>query len=265
MNIAGPEDERPGDEEGIRYFDFPDLPGRSQREAGTDPFALEGPTDAHEKPSADRPQPTARAPKRPTSTPEEALEPIDPFEFALVGVPLRHAVAPEQHHWEQDLLDTKTDEQSSETGEEHSAPVRFFELASLFAPPDSDTASRERFAAAFDTARAERGAPFLAIALRMGPHTPASVHFPIVADGVRSALRPGDVLLADKQRLRLVAVLHARRDDEAQAVFAHLAAHLRMWLDDADSVLGAISALAAPDGRPFESADTFLARTFDRD
>ena len=259
MNLAGSDDERPGDDvEGVRYFDFSSRGEHHSYDLEEDPFAAEGLPDAQDVPPADRPN---RSERGVSQEPEDLLAPVDPFEFALVGVPLHPsnpkvlARAPEP----------ETPHSEVEPTEEEPPPVRFFELATLFDPPDTKAASRERFATAFDTARAGRGEPFLAIALRMARRGAAAEQFPIVVDGIRSALHPGDVLLADEQRLRLAAVLHGRPAADAQRVFVHLAEHLRLRIDDADGVLSALSVLAAPDGRPFETADMFLARVFDRD
>ncbi len=259
MSIAGPEDERPGDEvEGIHYFDFTKRPGSRDPEA--DPFALEGLPEPREAPASSDEGRTDTEQDRTEREPEDEPVPTDPFEYALTGTPLsRSASRREQETWEPNVL-----EPEPEPVDEPSPHVRFFELASLFAPPEMDTDSRARFAAAFDAARAERGQPFLAIALRMAPHASVSEHFPIVADGIRSTLHPGDLLLSDDDRLRLVAVLRGRHAADARPLFAHLKDHLRMWVDDADDVLRAISALAAPNGYPFEDAEAFLTHAFDR-
>jgi hypothetical protein len=271
MDIAGPEDERPGDEvEGIRYFDFSAPRPPSADAAAPDPFAQGGLPESHESATPDAsPRDTEGSPTRGR---EQEAVPTDPFEFALTGPPSEHPTPRRRRdRLGLDPLGREPIEPAAEPRAEPAAGsaneppplVRFFELASLFEPSDAEAASRERFAAAFDAARAEPGQGFLAIALRMSPHVPASVHFPIVADGIRAALHPGDALLSDDDRLRLVAVLRGRQAADAHTVFARLKDHLRAWVDEADDVLRAISALAAPDGRPFDDAVAFLASAFD--
>jgi hypothetical protein len=264
MSIAGPEDERPGDEvEGIRYFDFSAPPPPSPSDAEADPFALEGLSESSETPARHTSSQDTERGRTPRGREDDAL-PTDPFEFALSGSAPEHA--PPRRRRDRlsfDPLSREPIEPAAEPADEPPPLVRFFELASLFEPSEAEAASRERFAAAFDAARAEPEHGFLAIALRMPAHAPAAVHFPVVADGIRAALLPGDALLADADRLRLVAVLRGRQAADAHTLFAHLKDHLRTWVDDADDVLRAISALAAPDGRPFEDAAAFLASAFD--
>lgn len=245
-----PGDERRGDErpraesEGIHYFDFSD-PFDPAEEA-TDPFASEAPADRRE---------ASFPPSRSSTRGGHGAPYQDVFEFALTGLPGASPAA-----------DASTESSASEgpTGGPTEPPsVTFASLSSLLETEGRVLKRRERFAHVFDAARADTERPFLAVALRLSDSETAAARFPVVERGIQSALEPGDVLLADFDRLRLVAVLPGRGDEAARPLFARLMSYLREHAPDAEKVGRDIVVLTAPNGQPFQRAADFLAATFD--
>lgn len=233
MTSAGPPDNPTGEEsEGIHYFDF----SESSEPAETDPFESEDPS-ASETPKATR---LARVRGERTLREHRAGARHDAFEFALEDLPSRAASA-----------------EHGDTPEATFAP-----LTTYFKQAET-TGQRARFVKAFDTARMWSDEPFLAVALRMPADAPESAWFPLVEQGIRTALHSDDALLVDRERRRLVAVLPGRGADAARPLFAHLMAYLRDHVENAAAVSHRISVLTAPNGRPFEDGASFLAHAFD--
>lgn len=269
MNIAGPEDEQTGDEqtgdelEGIRFFDFTDPFESSERHAEPDPFASAGLSTSSDAADINADINEETDTERETEQASAQREPVrgsafyDPFEHALTGAP--HHQADSTSTPAEPLAEPATEPPSQPKAEP--STIGFFQLASLLDP--AEPGSRERFVSVFDACRAEDGLPFLAIALRIPAGDRAAAHFPVVVEGLRSALDSDDALLADDDRLRLVAVFRGRREADARVLFAQLKDYLRTWVDDADDMLRAISAFVAPEGRPFHDANEFLARAYD--
>ena len=234
MTTPGPPDSPPGEEsEGIRYFDFPE----SFEPAETDPFASEDPTaqDPEEtrRGKARRPSEAERQEARDTSR--------DAFESALKELPSQ-AFSPRG-----------------------SVPeTTFAPLSAYFEQGKHAVEQRARFVEAFDTARMWSEHPFLAVALRMPAGAAESTWFPLVEQGIRTALRRNDALLVDRERLRLVAVLTGRGADAARPLFAHLATYLREHVDHAAAIIHRVSVFTALDGRPFDDGASFLAHVYDK-
>ncbi len=201
---------------------------------------------------------SAEPPDEPPSPPErESARPpaplpdptIDPFEYALGGAP------------------------SGSTQSASSLPLNlplFSSLSTLLSEPvglDFGTSvPRREFIRAFDAARVLHEAaahPFLTLALHMSTDSPAAERFPLVVRGLRVALGEAYVLLADETRLRLVALLPGGTAEEATEVFRRLKAFLEDASPDADRTVEETSALLLPNGRPFHTAEAFLAYTFD--
>lgn len=122
------------------------------------------------------------------------------------------------------------------------------------------------FAGAVQQAFAARdsGGHFLVLAVRMEPSAPESAHFAIVANGLRSALRPQDVVAVDAQALRAAVLLPDGSPEASQALFAGLQAHLRATLpEQGEAVLRAVGAVSIPDGQPFTTSEELLAYVFE--
>lgn len=121
------------------------------------------------------------------------------------------------------------------------------------APPAEEVAPAARFAQAFDAARAE-ARPFLALALRTDDEPVLAALAAALAD----ALADDGVLIAEPQRLAVM--LPGREAADAQVVFRALRDRLAATPGlDAAAALRAVTAVVAPDGRPFADADAFLA------
>ena len=126
--------------------------------------------------------------------------------------------------------------------------------------PESPFASAVR--QAFD-ARAS-GGHFLVLAVRMDPAAPESAHFAVVANGLRSALRPQDVLSVDAQTLRAAVLLPDGSPEASNSLFSGLQSHLREVLPErGEATLRAVGAVTIPDGQPFASAEELLAYVFE--
>jgi len=115
--------------------------------------------------------------------------------------------------------------------------------------------------------RDENETPFLLLALRMDNRNVSAArafYFEFIMDLVGESLRPQDALLAGTDHERLVVLLGESRPEEAQNFFARLKNRLREDApEQADHLLHAVSAIVVPDGRPFQSADEFLAYALD--
>jgi hypothetical protein len=233
MAAPGPPDGPPGEEsEGIHYFDF----SESFEPAETDPFESVDPTE-REAPREGR---TREAREDRTAREKQPPPMHDAFEFALEDLPSREA--------------------STQGGEPEAT---FAPLTGYFGQSES-TGQRARFIDAFDAARMWSERPFLAVALRMPTDAPESAWFPLVEQGIRTALHSDDTLLVDRERRRLVAVLPGRGADAARPLFANLVAYLRDHIGNAAAVSQRISVFTAPNGRPFASGASFLAQVFDK-
>jgi len=235
MTTPGPPDKPPGEEpEGIRYFDFP----QSFESAETDPFESEDPT-AQDTLEETRPRSAGR---RSVAEMHEARDTSrDAFESALEDLPSRAA--------------------SPRSGP---SETTFAPLSAYFGPGKHAVEQRARFVEAFNTARMWSEHPFLAVALRMPAGAAESTWFPLVEQGIRTALRRNDALLVDRERLRLVAVLTGRGADAARPLFAHLATYLREHVDHAAAIIHRVSVFTALDGRPFDDGASFLAHVYDK-
>ena len=88
--------------------------------------------------------------------------------------------------------------------------------------------------------------------------------FPLVEQGIRTALHKDDTLLVDRERRQLAAVLLDRGAEAARPLFANLVAYLRDHIANAAAVSHRISVFTAPNGRPFEDGASFLARVYDK-
>jgi hypothetical protein len=251
MTLPGQDDERPGDEpEGIYYFDFSDPFGPSEDEPDADPFASEAPGAPD---ATDQARP-ARSKQPPHRRDEEGEASRDAFELALTNL-FGSTPAPS--------AEPSGEEQPADTEEPSELPdVTFSPLTSLVGSRDHSADPRDEFAAAFDEAQAA-DEPFLAVALRMDAEAPTSAQFPAVEQGVRTALDPGDALLAAPEHRCLVAVLPGRDAEAARPLFTRLMDHLREHVPNAEDVGHSISVLSAPNGRPFRRGIDFLAATFD--
>lgn len=109
--------------------------------------------------------------------------------------------------------------------------------------------------------------PFLLLAMRMdrsGGKTTRPFDFEFIIDLVADTLRTDDDMLIGATDERLVVLLADSRPEEAQGFFARLKNRLRAEApDQADHLLHAVSAIVVPDGRPFQSAEEFLAYALD--
>jgi hypothetical protein len=245
MTIPGPPDNPPGDEsEGIRYFDF--LEPFEASETEPDPFASEDPAQTDASGEAPRPGPAqdqrVGRGRRAEGEPDEA-SPRDAFEFALEHL----------------------SRASSAAGRDDGPPeASFVPLTDHLGRRGRGRApgQRARFIEAFDAARDRVEQPFAAIALRMQPGDPASAWFPLVEQGIRSAMPSRAVFLVDRERLRLVALLPG--SDDVRSTLADLMSYLREHVENAAEVGHRISVFAAPGGRPFGDGAGFLAEVYDK-
>ncbi len=237
---AGDDDPDAEDPPGIHFFDFDDARD-PQPSAGT-PLGphSRGPSD----PSAHDP----KGPTRPPSPDPTTLPPYptgDPFEYALTGGPPGAATP--------------------------AADLPLFSALSTFLSEPvglefGPSAPRREFVRAFEAARVLHEAaaqPFLVFTLHMQADSPAADQFALVIRGMRVALGEAYVLLADETRLRLVALLPGGRSEAAAAVFLRLKQFLHDASAEAELTFGETSALLLPNGRPFHTAEAFLAYGFD--
>lgn len=266
-----------GEEPPIRFFD------------PRDPF---GPTPDVEDPFAtfDLPSPYLDRGHYLESEPTErpappTAEPSDPFASAAFlqgiepdyGFEHEQDVEQEQHPEPEARLEQDTTSAAEPEVEPESTPAPlppqrgFVTMDELFAidepqrepqaePPARD--ERAAFEATFDAALATHrthGVPFLVLALRMEPESPAAVHFGAVADGMRRITDPDDVLLVDERLARLAVALPGRPPEAAQATFRALKGALREAHPEAEAALATVSAIVVPNGQPFSTAADFLA------
>jgi KaiC/GvpD/RAD55 family RecA-like ATPase len=109
--------------------------------------------------------------------------------------------------------------------------------------------------------------PFLLIALRMdrsSGRSPRPFDFEFILDLTSASVRPEDRLLVDLAQERLIALLPDSRPEEAQVFFNKLKERLKQEApQQADHLLHSVSAIVVPDGRPFNSAEEFLAYALD--
>ena len=135
------------------------------------------------------------------------------------------------------------------------------------APRAAETPAPESpFAGAVRQAFAARasGGRFLVLAVRMDRAAPESAHFAVVANGLRSALRPEDVLSVDAQTLRAAVLLPDGSPEASNGLFSGLQSHLREVLPErGEATLRAVGAVTIPDGQPFASAEELLAYVFE--
>ena len=239
MTSAGPSDSQPGEEsDGIRYFDFPKSLEQAES-AETDPFESEDPLAHSASKDEERPKLVAvRGHRKPR--PAEPAPVRDAFESALDDLPTFRSL------------------------EAESPEATFAPLTAYVAREGGDAPQRAQFTSTFNTARARLQQPFVAVALRMPEHHPASIWFPLVEQGIRSALRSDDALLVDRERFRLVAVLPGRTPDDMRPILASLMAYLREHTDQAAEVGQNISVFTAPEGHPFRDGASFLSEVYDK-
>lgn len=122
------------------------------------------------------------------------------------------------------------------------------------------------FIEALDKAMAAHEAvawPFLAVALRMPPEHPSAQRFHLVLSALKRALGDGAVLLGDEERRRAVWIMPDTTPKAATPIFAALKRFLQDATPEADLLMQLTSAALIPNGRPFASAEAFLAAVFD--
>ena len=135
----------------------------------------------------------------------------------------------------------------------------FAPLGAVAPPADPNAAFRSALAHAFERRDASQ-TPFLVVALRMDPASPAATHFSAVESALRSSLRDGDQLFVDSARTRAAVVLPSSEAVAGQALFAGLQSALRSTLSsDAEPVLQAVAAVTIENGQPFQTAPELLA------
>lgn len=236
MAAPGPPDSPPGEEsDGIHYFDF----SKPYEPTETDPFAAADPTEREAE--AGYRDHTQQPSEKPSARAERSPSVYDAFESALEDLPSQP---------------TKASGDEPET--------TFAPLTTYFGSGAHDTTQRARFVDAFDTARMWSERPFLAVALRMPADAPESAWFPLVEQGIRTALRKDDALLVDRERRKLAAVLLGRGAEAARPLFTNLVAYLGDHIANAAAVSHRISVFTAPNGRPFEDGSRFLTRVYDK-
>lgn len=238
MTTAGPPDSQPGEaSDGIRYFDFPKSAERTQP-TETDPFESEDPLT------------------------QRTLQKEEPKLVAVRGHRKQKPAAPPSVR---DAFESALDDLPSFHSAEEAPPeATFAPLTAYVAREGGDAPQRAQFVSTFNAARARPQQPFVAAALRMPEHHPVSMWFPLVEQGIRSALRSDDVLLVDRERFRLVAVLPGRTPDDVRPILAALMAYLREHADQAAEVGHHISVFTAPEGRPFRDGASFLDEVYDK-
>ncbi len=212
---------------GIHFFDF----GEDDRRA----------------PGAPSPGPPSASPDfsaEPPSEPSRLVDPfaVDPFAYAL----------------------------TDRTPPSPPASPLFSALPTFLArPPEPGLRTsmpRRDFGRAFEAAlvlHEAAAASFLVLGLRMKAGSPAARDFPLVVRGMRVALGDTYALLADADRLRLVALLPGGAPEEAPTLFADLKQFLYDVTPEADVAFAETSAVLLPNGRPFHTAEAFLAYAFD--
>lgn len=149
-------------------------------------------------------------------------------------------------------------------------PLLFSALPTFLSEPPGlelgESAPRRQFVQAFEAALVlyETAAhPFLTLALRMAPGSPAAPDFPLIIRGMRAALGDAYVLLADADRLRLVALLPGHTSETGTTVFRDLKQFLYDVTPDANLTFEETTAILLANGRPFHTVGAFLTHTFD--
>lgn len=243
MSTTGPPDRQPGEEsEGIHYFDFSESFETSEfKTTETDPFESEDPATREASKEKETPR-LALVRRREKEHTSEAASTRDAFEFALEDLPL-HSLS-------------DADAGDLEAG--------FAPLTAYVGREGGDAPQRAQFISAFDAAQMRLQQSFVAIALRMPDNDPASSWFPLVEQGIRSALHSEDTVLVDRERFRLVAVLPGRNHDDVRPILGTLMGYLREHTDNAAEVGHRISVFTAPQGRPFSDGASFLAEVYDK-
>lgn len=237
MTTAGPPDGQLGKEsDGIRYFDLPES-AEPAEPTEADPFESAGPLTKRAS-QEEQPEVAAARGHRKRKPPPPSGR--DAFESAL-----------------EDLDTSRSSEAAPYAG-------AFAPLTTYVTREGGDAPQRARFVSTFDAARARPRQPFVAAALRMPEHHPVTAWFPLVEQGIRSALRSDDGLLVDRERFRLVAVLPRRTPDDMRPILSALMAYLREHTDQAAEVGRHISVLTAPEGHPFRDGASFLAEVYDK-
>lgn len=116
--------------------------------------------------------------------------------------------------------------------------------------------------------RDQNGHSFLLIAMRMDRGEGRKVRpfdFEFILDLVTDALRADDNLLVNHERERLVMLRANIGAEESQSFFTELMGQLRKEApQQAEHLLRSVSAIVVPDGKPFKTAEEFLAYAMDR-
>lgn len=116
--------------------------------------------------------------------------------------------------------------------------------------------------------RDQNGHSFLLIAMRMDRGEGKKVRpfdFEFILDLVTDALRSSDSMLVNHDRERLVMLRANIGAEESQSFFTELMGQLRKEApQQAEHLLRSVSAIVVPDGKPFKTAEEFLAYAMDR-
>ncbi|MBL7977736.1 MAG: hypothetical protein JNN12_05290 [Bacteroidetes Order II. Incertae sedis bacterium] len=116
--------------------------------------------------------------------------------------------------------------------------------------------------------RDQNGHSFLLIAMRMDRGEGKKVRpfdFEFILDLVTDALRNTDSMLVNHDRERLVMLRTNIGAEESQSFFTELMGQLRKEApQQAEHLLRSVSAIVVPDGKPFKTAEEFLAYAMDR-
>ena len=227
------------DVEGIRFFEFEEGPDLGDSAGGAPPPQPAGPDlpPPHDSDEAATPvtEPVWDLGSNPAS---------DPFEYALTGEAEASAPPPDRP-----LFASLSTFLSEPVGLDFGASI-----------------PRREFVRAFEASRVVQEAtahPFLVLALHMQPDSPAADQFALVVRGMRVALGDAYVVFADDGRLRLVALLPGGGAGDAPDVFRRLKDFLHDVSPSAERTFRETSALLLPAGRPFHTAEAFLAYAFD--
>ena len=130
-----------------------------------------------------------------------------------------------------------------------------------FTPLGAAPAPPQTFRSVLDASFAARDqTPFVVVAVRAEPGTPAAEHFGAIEAGLRASLRADDRLHVDAERARIAVVLPASGAEAGQALFDGLQAHLRTSLGDAaDHALQTLAAVTLANGQPFQTSAELMA------
>ena len=130
-----------------------------------------------------------------------------------------------------------------------------------FTPLGAEPAPPQTFRSVLDASFAARDqTPFVVVAVRAEPGTPAAESFGAIEAGLRASLRADDRLHVDAERARIAAVLPASGAEAGQALFDGLQAHLRTSLGDAaEHALQTLAAVTLANGQPFQTSAELMA------